>query len=88
MAAAEVVVGHGELFRGELFIVGLAGAGDVARAPAAIDGLPVAVVDLHCVPGVIRVLGGHWRAGGEGGGEAETFAVASYDDGFETSFAG
>ncbi len=88
MAQAKVVVGHGEHFGRELLVVGLACAGDVAGAPAGVDGFPVAVVDLYGVPGVVGGFGGHGRAGGEGGGEAEAFAVAAYDDRFEAGFAG
>ena len=64
MAEAEIVVGHGEHFGRELFVVGLAGTGDVSGAPAGVDGFPVAVVDLDGVPGVVGAFGGHGGSGG------------------------
>lgn len=54
VAEPEGGVGHAELARGEVFVVRLAPAGDVARAPAGVDEFPVLVVDLDGVPGVAR----------------------------------
>lgn len=56
VAEAEVVVAHCEVAGREGFVVGFPLAGDVARAPAAVDQFPFAVVDLHCVPGVVAAL--------------------------------
>ena len=58
MAEAEIVVGHCEVAGREGLVVGFALAGDVARAPAAVDQFPLPVVDLDCVPGVVAAL---WR---------------------------
>ena len=59
MAEPEGRVGHAELARGEVFVVRLAPAGDVARAPAGVDEFPVLVVDLDGIPGVTGgVFGG------------------------------
>ena len=52
MAEPEGGVGHAELAGGEVFVVRLPPAGDVARAPAGVDEFPVGVVDLDGVPGV------------------------------------
>lgn len=57
MTNAEIVIRHGEHAWCELFVVGLAGAGDVAGTPAAVNELPLAVINLHGVPGVIGVFG-------------------------------
>ena len=88
VAEAEVVVGHGEHLGRELLVVRLTGAGDVAGAPAGVDGFPVPVVDLHRVPGVVGIFCRHRCARCEGGGESESFAVAAHDHGLEASFAG
>lgn len=53
MPEAEVVVRHGKVARGEIFVVGLSGALDVASTPAAVDQFPFAVVDLDRVPRVV-----------------------------------
>lgn len=75
----EVFVRHGKHPRGEVFVVGLAFTGDVARAPAGVDQLPVPVVDFDGVPGVALGFGGDGVAGLEGA-EAEAFPVAPYYD--------
>lgn len=87
MAQAEFVVRHGEAAGCEIFVVGFAGAGDVAGAPAAVDEFPFVVVDFHRVPRVVAAFGGEGGVGCQGG-VAEAFAVASDDDAFEVGFAG
>ena len=53
VAEPEFIVVHGEEPRRKVFVVGFALSGDIARAPAAVDELPFAVVDFHGIPGVV-----------------------------------
>lgn len=87
MTEAELVVGHGEVARGEFLGVFLLADADVTGAPAGVDELPFAGVDLDGVPGVGAVFGGDGFAGLERG-EAGAFAVAADDEGFEAGFGG
>jgi len=62
VAGAELVVVHGEELRPEVALVRHAGPLHVAGAPAAVDQLPLAVVDAHRVPCVARGVGWDGRA--------------------------
>lgn len=57
MGEGEVLVGHAEPFGTEGFDVRAVVAAGVARAPAAVNQFPFAVVDAHGVPGVVAVVG-------------------------------
>lgn len=79
---SEFVVVHGEEFGGEVFVVGLTLAGDIACAPAAVNEFPFTVIDSNGIPRMIRVLrrdrGSRWE-----GSETKAFAMASDYDAFQ-----
>ena len=52
MAESEIIVRHRKKAGREGFIVRFTMPANVASAPAAVDKLPLAIVDLHRVPGV------------------------------------
>ena len=82
VAGAELVVVHGEELRLEVALVRHAGPLHVAGAPAAVDQLPLAVVDAHRVPRVARGVGWDGRARPQRC-VAVAFAVPADDDAFE-----
>ena len=78
---AEVVVVFGKLSGLEAFVIGLAFAAHVAGAPACVEELPRATVNLDGVPGMVGALR---REGCPAayGDMAEAFAVTVYDYAF------
>lgn len=87
MVEPEFVIRHREELGGEVLVVRLAAAADVASAPAAIDELPFAVIDFDGVP-CVALFFGRERCVGLQSGETIAFSVASDDDRFEPDLGG
>lgn len=86
MAATKLLIAADKMYRMELSRIRATPSTGMTRSPARIDQLPMAVINLHHIPGMARCIFSRQRGSGSHGLETKAFAMTADDHAFQSSF--